>query len=547
MSHRQTLQPVAQPAGLPEECGPVVVTRPAAWCPTEIARARRYAEAGGAVVVPVADRPSSDEAGVMAGWLDLLGVTRGPDLPAAEVVVEPVPHTVTRNIVPTVLDLGSAPHDARRLRTAAMTTVEAIPVLTTPLGLQDHTLVSERPMGSGRVVGVAVPGWLDLPAVHAVRRVVDRLARQAYDSAATTSLGLGIVGYGQHGGMGWLHGRACGEVEGLHLAAIAELDQHRLSDASERFPEASPHTRIESLLADDSVDVVVVATPPSTHYELTCRVIEAGRHVVVEKPLCFTAAEADDLIGRAASAGVTLTVHQNRRWDADYRAISRLIRSGRLGEVFNIETFVGSFEHPCTLWHSDREVSGGRLYDWGAHLIDQILQLFGGAAPTVVAATGHKRVWHDVTNLDQVRVRMRFADGREAEFLDSDVLAVRRPKYLVQGTRGTVVGEYQPVVEERVTADHGYQLTEHHHAEGPARLRFAEHHTGWGLQDTVVPGLPAASFPFHRALADHLQLGDAVPVDPAGVRTVIAVLEAATVSARDGGRPVELVEPSGDQ
>jgi predicted dehydrogenase len=329
-------------------------------------------------------------------------------------------------------------------------------------------------------------------------------------------------------------------VSGLRLAGIAELDPQRLKGAGARFPNVRLHQATAELLSDDAVDVALIATPPSTHFDLACQAIAAGKHVVVEKPLCFTAAQADELLATALDAGVLLTVHQNRRWDPDFQAITRLIAEGRLGQVFNVETFVGGFEHPCTLWHSDRRVSGGRLYDWGAHLIDQTLQLYGGESPVEVSATGHKRVWHDVTNLDQVRVRMRFADGREAEFLDSDILAVRRPKYVVQGTAGTVVGHYSPVVEERVTADEGYQRNEHHHAEGPARLTLSQHHAGWGLQTTEVPGLPDAPFPFHRALADHLQLGDPIPVDPAEIRTVTAVLEAAHASAHDGGRLIRL-------
>ena len=205
--------------------------------------------------------------------------------------------------------------------------------------------------------------------------------------------------------------------------------------------------------------------------------------------------------------------------------------------MFNIETFVGGFEHPCRLWHSEISVSGGRLYDWGAHLIDQQLRLFD-AQPVRVTSTGHDRVWNDVTNLDQVRVRLAFDDGREAEFLDSDVLAVRRPKYVVQGTSGTLVGHYAPVVEETVTPEHGHERTEHHHAEGPARLRLALHQPGWGLHEVDVPVLPAASHPFHRALADHLQLGDPVPVDAHEIRDLVAVLHAAHTSAHEGGSAV---------
>ena len=108
---------------------------------------------------------------------------------------------------------------------------------------------------------------------------------------------------------------------------------------------------------------------------------------------------------------MALTVNQNRRWDADFVAVQRAVQAGLLGDLFNVETFVGGFEHPCRAWHSEESVSGGAVYDWGSHHVDWIVQLIGGP-PSTVTCHGHKRVWHDVTNLDQLRVRLAWPDGR---------------------------------------------------------------------------------------------------------------------------------------
>ncbi len=463
-----------------------------------------------------------------ADWRALTGVRPLEPAEHGEVVVEPTTDPLARNLPAEHVHRGGvAPFaildDARSL-------------LRTRLGYGEQSVAAVKPHGDGAVVSLGQVPDPDLqPDPDPLATVLARVVRGV--TPPTDELGIGIVGYGQHGGMGWLHATASAGVEGLRLAAVAETNPGRLEDAGARFPGVGLHTDVQQLLEDDDVDVVVIATPPSTHHELAREALRSGRHVVVEKPLCFTAAEADDLLATAADVDRLLTVHQNRRWDADYRAIRRLVAEGTLGDVFNVETFVGGFEHPCRLWHSEVSVSGGRLYDWGAHLIDQQLRLFD-AQPVSVTGTGHGRVWHDVTNLDQVRVRLAFEDGREAEFLDSDVLAVRRPKYVVQGTSGTLVGHYAPVVEETVTPEHGHERTEHHHAEGPARLRLALHQPGWGLHETEVPVLPSPSHPFHRALADHLQLGDPVPVDPREVRDLVAVLHAAHTSAHGGGTPV---------
>jgi predicted dehydrogenase len=288
--------------------------------------------------------------------------------------------------------------------------------------------------------------------------------------------------------------------------------------------------------------VAIVALPPVAHAAVAMALLRAGKHVVLEKPLCLAVADADALIAEAAAGGRVLTVHQSRRWDQDFRALRRAVEDGLLGEVFNMETFVGGFEHPCRAWHSEETVSGGTVYDWGSHHIDWILQLFGGG-PSSVTAVSHKRVWHDVTNVDQLRVRMRWEDGREAEFLSSDVAAVRRPKFYVQGTEGTLVGHYRPVAFERLDPALGYVRETAHHAEAPVDLVLARYESGSGVSEIRLPLPPVQPFAFHRNLADHLLLGDPLAVAPGSSRDVVAVLEAATQSAAGGGSPVA-VSPS---
>jgi predicted dehydrogenase len=296
------------------------------------------------------------------------------------------------------------------------------------------------------------------------------------------------------------------------------------------------------VLADSDVALAVVATPPTSHVELGLQLLRRGLHVVVEKPLCFTVAEADALSAAAATSGASLTVHQNRRWDTDFLAVRNAVRAGVLGEVFNVETFVGSFEHPCRAWHSEVTVSGGAPYDWGSHHLDWVLSLLG-TPPARVSSTGHKRVWRDVSNLDQERIHMWWPDGREAEFVHSDVAAVRRPKFYVQGTAGTLVGTYRTVTFERIETGRGL-VTEHaHHAEAPADLRMVTYAGSGSLVETSLPLAAERRFPFHRNLADHIRDGAPLAVPVESVRPVIAILQAAGVSSANGGVPVDLPGP----
>ncbi|OLD38145.1 MAG: hypothetical protein AUI57_08185 [Candidatus Rokubacteria bacterium 13_1_40CM_2_68_8] len=337
--------------------------------------------------------------------------------------------------------------------------------------------------------------------------------------------------------MGYHHGLGVTKTEGLELVAVVDPNVERRKAAETDFPGVRTYASVSELASDDDVEVALVATPPAHHVALTLALLRAGKHVACEKPLCLTVAEADQIIATATASRRMLTVHQNRRWDPDFVALRRAVGAGLLGEIFNVETFVGGYAHPCRTWHSDTAVSGGAGYDWGSHHVDWVLQLLAGM-PRVVQAHGHKRVWHDVTNHDQIRVRMTWPDGREAEFLQSDIAAVRRPKFYVQGTTGTLVGSYRTVTLEHIEPGRGYVATQAHHAEAPAELLLARYESGYGISETRLPPAIEQPYAFHRNLADHLHLGEPLAVTSASVRRVIGVLEAAQRSSTRGGAPV---------
>src|SRR6202043_1641834 len=123
--------------------------------------------------------------------------------------------------------------------------------------------------------------------------------------------------------------------------------------------------------------------------------------------------EGDRMIDAAAARDPVLTVYQSRRWDSDYIALRDVGRSGAIGEPFYMESFIGGSPPPCYFWQSPEPISGGTIYDWGSHYFDWILQLFPDSVRSV-SAHAHKRVWHDVTNSDQVRVDLTFANGAQA-------------------------------------------------------------------------------------------------------------------------------------
>jgi predicted dehydrogenase len=415
------------------------------------------------------------------------------------------------------------------------------PLLHVNVAHHDHAAALSGRLGRGCIV---VTGLGNSERALQAAPLATMLRRAARGEDALTDekpLGVSILGYGPLGGMGYVHGLAVQGTDGLRLVAACDRAEDRRAAAQRDFPGLRAATSAEEIAADPDVDVVIIATPPVQHAELSLRMLRAGKHVVCEKPLCFTVEQADALIAAARDSGAVLTAYQNRRWDQDFLALRRAVDGGSLGDLFNVETFVGGFEHPCRAWHSDVAYSGGAVYDWGSHHVDWILLLLGDV-PKAVTATGHKRVWHDVTNHDQLRLRMAWGDGREAEFLQSDVAAVRRPKFYVQGTRGTLVGWYRSVAFERIEPGRGYVQEVAHHAEAPVPLTLVRYDSGYGLIECHLPPVPEQRFAFHRNLADHLHLGEPLAVTPESVRRVIAVLEAAALSVQRRGRSVPVAQ-----
>lgn len=392
----------------------------------------------------------------------------------------------------------------------------------------DRPALIER---EGRLVsGLETQRVLDHPVL---RRYLDRVVERR---VASEHLTVGVVGYGPFGGMGYTHGLACRETEGLSFAAAVDTNDERRKAAESDFPGIATYADVEDMIEDGLVDVAIVATPPIHHAPLATRLLQAGIHTVVEKPMCLTTEDADRLLSLSEQTGRVMTVHQSRRWDRDFLALEAQIRSGALGEVFNIETFVGGFAHPCRAWHSEESVSGGAIYDWGSHHVDWILQLYG-SLPATVRCTGHKRVWHDVSNLDQLSLHMVWGDGREATFRQSDIAAIRRPKFYVQGTEGTIEGHYRPMVDERLEPGRGFVDEVSHHAEAPVALSLARFDGGPVL---TIPPVPDPGWGFHRNLADHLLLGEPLAVHPGSARDVVRVLEAGHRSSHDGGALIDL-------
>ncbi len=393
------------------------------------------------------------------------------------------------------------------------------------------SVLTSRPYGDGYLACTTIQDFR--PSM--VRQALYRLLRyfQKVAPAPDASLAIGILGYAPS--VGKVHGLAAERTPGLHLRAACDLNPARLAQAVEDFPPITTYATAAEMAEDPLVDLVIVATAPNTHAELSMQMIAAGKHVLCEKPLALSRREAEAMKEMAMRHAKHLSCHQNRRYDPDFMAIKTAVADGLIGEPFYVETFVGGFHHPCGYWHSHAPVSGGTSFDWGAHYIDWLVGLLPYSVQAVIG-TRHKRVWHDVTNGDQERIQIRYTDGQEAEFIHSDIAAVRKPKWYVLGTTGAIHGNWQDIASIEVDPVHYFSRTDIPATEMMPDISLYQYRNG-GNVELIKPVLPTRNpLAFHFNLVDHLLWGEPLAAPLCDSIKVVSILEAAARSMAHGGR-----------
>jgi scyllo-inositol 2-dehydrogenase (NADP+) len=243
---------------------------------------------------------------------------------------------------------------------------------------------------------------------------------------------VGLVGFGFAGRT--FHAPVIAAVEGLHLAAI--LQRHG-SEAQQAYPDARLVRSLDELLAIDTIRLVVIATPNTTHFDLAKQCLLAGRDVVIDKPFATTYAEAAELVQIASEQGRLLSVYQNRRWDGDFVTLQRLVADGKLGRVVLFESHFDRFRPhlKANAWRERPEPGSGVLFDLGPHLIDQAMVLFG--EPESISAD--LRIEREGASVDDAfdvvlhypRMRVLLRAGM--------LVSTPTPRFVVQGTQGGYV------------------------------------------------------------------------------------------------------------
>lgn len=330
----------------------------------------------------------------------------------------------------------------------------------------------------------------------------------------TRPLRAGLVGFGTSGRVFHAPFLACDPR--FSLDVVVTSDPGRQAEVAVLHPAAAVEDAPDALASYD-LDLVVLGTPPGTHLALATGALDRGCAVVVDKPLAVTAADGRAMVQAAQAAGVPLTVFQNRRWDADVCTLQGLLARGALGQVRRFESrFEVWKEREAKAWKAGAapQQGGGVLYDLGAHLLDQALQLFGPVEHVHAELTAHRQ---ESAADDDAFVSLRHASGVRSHLWMSTTAAQSGPRFRVLGSAAAWTSYGLDGQEAALKA--GGRPTDDGFGEVPPER--------WGVlgRDGELERVPSERgdyAAFYRQLALALTGGGPLPVDP---RDAVAVLE----------------------
>ncbi|PWC12682.1 oxidoreductase [Brenneria roseae subsp. americana] len=322
---------------------------------------------------------------------------------------------------------------------------------------------------------------------------------------------VGLLGYGYASKT--FHAPLIAGTPGMELVAVSSSNADKVhADWATMRVEHDPQT----LFSDPDIDLIVIPTPNDTHFPLARQALEAGKHVVVDKPFTVTLSQAHELGAVAEHAGKLLSVFHNRRWDSDFLTLKNLLQSGALGDVVYMESHFDRFRPEVRhRWREDGSEGSGIWYDLGPHLLDQSLQLFGLPVAIQVDMAqlrpGSKAVdyFHATLIYPQRRIVLHA----------SLLVAAASARYIVHGTRGSFVKYGLDPQEDHLKA-----------GERPPSVNWGQDkrdgvltlHRDGMMVEQAVPTLPGDYPAYYAAIRDALSgKGD----NPVSVHQAIHVME----------------------
>ena len=337
---------------------------------------------------------------------------------------------------------------------------------------------------------------------------------------------MGIIGFGY---MGHWHLKNAPRVDDVQVVAAYDIDPKKVAEARELGLEG--FDTLDSFLASDLFNLVLVSTPNDVHCEMVCAALNAGKHVICEKPVAMSLDQLDRMIAASKANGRLFTVHQNRRWDKDFLIVKKLLESGDLGRVYALQSRLHGSRGAMFGWRAEPEHGGGMVYDWGVHFVDQILCLEGFDSVKSVYCRTEKVKTPEVE--DYFFLVMDLKNGALVQMEVGTWVHKALPRWLLLGDKGTAyINDFTCeeggviTIDESVEPEEVVVMT----TSGPTRT-FAPRAKKEVIHHDL-PSVDADLREYYANLRDAIDGKCGLIVTPEQVRAVFRVLEAMFESAK---------------
>lgn len=245
-------------------------------------------------------------------------------------------------------------------------------------------------------------------------------------------IGVAIIGFGY---MGRFHLNKILKMDDMKVVGIYDIDEEQRQYAVNEYNLIS-YNSLEELLGNDQIQLIIISTPNDSHHQYAMKAIGAGKNVLCEKPAMLNLSDLQEVLDAAKKKGVIFTTHQNRRWDKDYDVVCKVVNQGLIGGITTIYSETHGQRGVCFGWRADPEKGGGMLYDWGIHLIDQLLYLFHDQK--VISIYARLRSILTPVVDDYFEVELEFEKDIVAHISVGTFALQGRPRWFIFGDKGTL-------------------------------------------------------------------------------------------------------------
>lgn len=335
-------------------------------------------------------------------------------------------------------------------------------------------------------------------------------------------INVGLVGYGFSGTT--FHSPFISALEEFELKKVVsskkDLVQKDLGDVE-------VVSRLEDVLEDEQIDLVVITTPSGMHFEMSKQSLHAGKHVILEKPMVVETWEAEELIKIAEEKNRLLSVYHNRRWDNDFLTVKKLINDGVLGEINTYQVHFDRYRPVVRdRWREKQGPGSGMLYDLGSHLIDQALNLFG--MPQFVSADVFAQRENAETD-DYFHITLGYEKLRVILHSGS-VVPSNGPRFQVHGNKGSFIkygidGQEAALIDGKKPTDNNWGVDQPQYY---GKLFTVEGEIE--KQDTIET-IPGSYTTYYKKIAESILHGKNAPVTAYEGLLVIKIIETALKSS----------------